>query len=159
MITSEFVEQVCTEVDAYSDELMMNEFDQFFREQPAICEFLAELTSESTQQIQELSLFLSYMVFKAVKMGSTQTLEEVSPEKIEKAFYDSEQWLNRISEGRIHDIPAEAEPYLSQYVMSELSQPLEDGTVLDDEEKGEVFFLLRTVISSFTRSPRGKETQ
>src|SRR5688572_5110360 len=127
MITSDFVEQVCTEVDTYSDELMANEFNQFFREQPAICEFISELTSESTQHIQELSLFLSYMVFKAVKMDSTQTLPEVSPEKIEKAYYDSEQWLNRISEGAIDDVPADSEPHLSHYVMSELNQPLEDG--------------------------------
>ena len=37
-----------------------------------------------------------------------------------------------------------------QYVISEINEPLEDGTELDDEEKGEVFFVLKTVISSFS---------
>ena len=31
------------------------------------------------------------------------------------------------------------------------------GTLLADEQKGEVFFVLRTVISSFARKPNGKE--
>jgi hypothetical protein len=159
MITNDFVEQVCTEVDSYSEEILMNEFEQFRREQPAICEFVMELTSESTQQIQELSLFLSYMVFKVVKMDRTTVLDEVPAEKIEEAYYDSEHWLNRISEGAVGEVPEDSEPSLSQYVVSELYQPLENGRVLEDEEKAEVFFLLRTVISSLTRSSRGKETQ
>jgi hypothetical protein len=45
---------------------------------------------------------------------------------------------------------------LVQYVISELNQPLEDGKVLEDEEKGEVFFVLKTVISSLTRSSLGQ---
>ena len=33
-------------------------------------------------------------------------------------------------------------------VISELNEPTEDGVELNDEEKGEVFFVLKTVISS-----------
>ena len=61
MIGEEMVEKACSEVGDYSDEQMVNEFDRFFREQPAICDFIVELTHESGQKIQELSLFLSYM--------------------------------------------------------------------------------------------------
>ena len=45
----------------------------------------------------------------------------------------------------------ETEPHLLRYVISELNEPLEDGKELDDEEKGEVFLVLKTVISSLTR--------
>jgi hypothetical protein len=51
------------------------------------------------------------------------------------------------------------EPHLIEYVVSELNEPLEDGTVLEDEQKGEVFFVLKTVISSFARRPFGPEEQ
>ena len=67
MITNDIVEKACSEVGAYTDDQMMSEFDRFFQKQPGICDFVAELTSESTSEIQELSLFLSYMVFKAAE--------------------------------------------------------------------------------------------
>ena len=158
MITSELVDQACSEVNGYTDDRMMTEFDVFFREQPSICDFITELTSESSMPIQELSLFLSYMVFKTVKMGQPDSFAQITPERIESAYRESETWIDRINqEGDRAQIPADPEPYLIQYVISELNQPLENGKLLEDEEKGEVFFVLKTVISSLTRSPLGQE--
>lgn len=157
MITSDLLDQACLEVNGYPDDRMMTEFDVFFKEQPSICDFITELTSESSMPIQELSLFLSYMVFKTVKMGQTEALNPVGPENIEAAYRESETWIDRLSqEGDRAQIPADPEPHLIQYIISELNQPLEDGKLLEDEEKGEVFFVLKTVISSLTRSPLGQ---
>jgi hypothetical protein len=136
---------------------MMSEFNTFFHEQPSICDFVTELTSESSLKIQELSLFLSYMVFKTVKMGQTDSLGTITSQSIEAAYRESENWIERINQdGDEAQIPPEPEPHLVQYVISELNQPLEDGKVLEDEEKGEVFFVLKTVISSLTRSSLGQ---
>ena len=163
MITNDIVERACTEVGAYTDDQMMSEFDRFFQKQPGICDFVAELTSESTVEIQELSLFLSYMVFKAAEAaepGTPENLAEVSAERIESAFHESESWIERIEKAQDDKsalMPDDTEPFLVQYVISELNQPLEDGTLLQDEQKGEVFFVLRTVISSFARKSNGKE--
>jgi len=163
MITNDIVERACTEVGAYTDDQMMSEFDRFFQKQPGICDFVSELTSESTADIQELSLFLSYMVFKAAEAaepGAPENLKEVSAERIESAFHESESWIDRIEKAQDDKttlLPDDTEPFLVQYVISELNQPLEDGTLLGDEQKGEVFFVLRTVISSFARKPNGKE--
>jgi|SRR5215207_8700158 len=158
MITSEVVDQACNEVNEYNDERMMKEFDSFFREQPSICDFITEVTSESPLQLQELSLFLSYMVFKIVRAGETGALAPVSAEKIEAAYRESESWIDRLNrEGEQAGLPEDPEPHLIQYVISELNQPLEDGKLLDDEEKGEVFFVLKTIISSLTRSPLGQD--
>jgi hypothetical protein len=157
MISSELVDQTCLEVDGYSEDRMMAEFDAFFKEQPSICDFITELTSESSLRIQELSLFLSYMVFKTVKMSQSGTLDTITSESIEAAYRESEGWIDRINqEGDRAQIPEDPEPHLIQYVISELNQPLEDGKLLEDEEKGEVFFVLKTVISSLTRSPLGQ---
>jgi len=157
MISSESVDKACAEVNAYTDDRMMKEFDAFFKEQPSICDFITELTSESSLQIQELSLFLSYMIFKTIKMAQSDVLNTVTSESIEAAYHESESWIDRINEeGDDAQIPADPEPFLTQYVISELNQPLEDGKLLQDEEKGEVFFVLKTVISSLTRSPLGQ---
>jgi len=136
---------------------MMAEFDTFFKEQPSICDFVIELTGESSLQVQELSLFLAYMVFKTVKMGQSGTLDAIKSESIEAAYRESEGWIDRINEQRDQaQIPQDPEPHLTQYVISELNQPLESGKPLEDDDKGEVFFVLKTVISSLTRSPLGQ---
>jgi|SRR5688572_22861690 len=157
MISSELVDQTCVEVDSYSEDRMMAEFDSFFKEQPSICDFVIELTSDSSMQVQEVSLFLAYMVFKTVKLGQKDTLGTITSESIEAAYRESEKWIDRINEGPDRaQIPEDSEPHLTQYVISELNQPLENGKLLEDDDKGEVFFVLKTVISSLTRSPLGQ---
>jgi hypothetical protein len=154
MISGESVEKACSEVGGYTDEQLAAEFERFFRAQPAICEFIVELTQESGQKIQELSLFLSYMVFKTVETsGSTPT---VQPDEIEAAYRETESWMTQMSEAETGDmrdaisksLQRDTEPHLLQYVISELNEPMEDGEDLNDEDKGEVFFVLKTVITS-----------
>ena len=158
MITDESVQKACSEVDEYSDEKMVGEFDRFFQQQPAICDFVVELTQESGPKIQELSLFLSYMVFRAIEMDESD-VSSVTAEAIEASYHQSESWMEHISQAQSSELPSaiaesfqqETEPHLLRYVISELNQPLEDGKALDDEEKGEVFFVLKTVISSLRK--------
>jgi hypothetical protein len=158
MITGESVEKACSQVGEYSDEMMASEFERFFQDQPAICDFVVELTHESGQQIQELSLFLSYMVFKALEVGGFRPVTSVTRETIETAYRESESWIDRMSRAEGTELQAalsssfttDTEPYLLQYVISELNEPFEDGNALDDNAKGEVFFVLKTVISSLS---------
>src|ERR1044071_1232066 len=107
MITSELVDDACSEVNSYTDDRMMKEFDAFFKEQPSICDFITELTSESAMKLQELALFMSYMVYKAVKKGAPEgAVAPVSAESIEAAYRESEGWIERINQGaEVSDLP------------------------------------------------------
>jgi hypothetical protein len=157
MISADSVEKACSDVGEYSDEQMVDEFDRFFRAQPAICDFVVELTHESDIKVQELSLFLSYMIFKTIETDIPDGVLKVTPEVIEAGYRDTESWMERLSavEGGelqssvISNLQQDEEPYLLQYVISELNEPMEDGTQLNDEEKGEVFFVVKTVIEAF----------
>jgi hypothetical protein len=162
MISGESVERACSEVGQLTDEQMAHEFDRFFRAQPALCEFIVEVTQESGQRIQELSLFLSYMVFKTVAAAEASSASAVKPEEIEASYRETESWMTRISlaesgelqEAIVRSLQRDTEPNLLQYVISELNEPMEDGDELNDEEKGEVFFILKTVISSLCGNRR-----
>jgi hypothetical protein len=164
MIGVDSVEKACAEVGDYSDEQMVDEFDRFFRAQPAICDFVVELTQESGMKVQELSLFLSYMVFKAVETNTTDPVTKVTPEIIEAGYRDTESWMERLSvaDGTelqtsiAANLQTDTEPYLLHYVISELNEPMEDGSDLNDEEKGEVFFVVKTVIESFKNQSKGR---
>ena len=84
----------------------------------------------------------------------------VKPEEVEAAYHATESWMTRMSDAEdtalqqaiVQSLQRDSEPYLLQYVISELNEPLEEeGEQLNDEEKGEVFFVLKTVISSLTK--------
>src|SRR5215468_8379937 len=160
MISGELVERACSEVGQYTDEQMMNEFDRFFRAQPAVCDFIVESTHESGQKIQELSLFLSYMVFKTLEFSDAGMTASLKPEDIESAYRNTESWMTNISQAEgpelqeaiVRSLERDTEPHLLHYVISELNEPMEGGEELNDEEKGEVFFVLKTVISSLCSS-------
>ena len=162
MISGESVVKACSEVDQYTPEQMVNEFERFFRVQPAICDFIVDITHESGQKIQELSLFLSYMVFKSLEGSPAVTTPTVKPDDIEAAYRTTESWMEGmigapdadLQSAIVQSLQHETEPYLLQYVISELNEPLQSGAELNDEEKGEVFFVLKTVISSLCNKGR-----
>ena len=164
MIRVDSVDKACSEVGNYSDEKMIDEFDRFFRAQPAICDFVVELTQESGIKVQELSLFLSYMIFKTIETDTVDSVIKVTPDVIEAGYRDTESWMERLSaaEGAelqssiVANLESDAEPNLLQYVISELNEPMEDGSELNDEEKGEVFFVVKTVIESFKNQSKGR---
>ena len=164
MISSESVEKACSEVGEYSDEEMVGEFDRFFRAQPAICEFVVESTHDSGQKVQELSLFLSYIIFKAVETDTAGSVAKVSPETVEAGYRETESWMERLSQAAANELHSsiaaslqrDTEPYLLQYVISELNEPMDDGTALNEEEKGEVFFVAKTVNESLKSQSKGR---
>jgi len=162
MVTGESVETACAEVGEYTDDRMVGEFDRFFRSQPAVCEFIIELTQGSGQKIQELSLFLSYIVFKAIGIEQAGNVNTVKQEDIEAAYRNTESWMNQLGQAKSAELGStigaslnqDREPFLLQYVISELNEPMKDGVELNDEEKGEVFFVLKTIIASVEQPRR-----
>ena len=165
MISVQSVEKACSEVGDYSDEKMVDEFDRFFRAQPAICDFVVELTHESGSKVQELSLFLSYMIFKTIETETRTPVSKVTAETIEEGYRETESWMEHLSDAEGSELQAtiakhlerDTEPHLLQYLISELNEPMEDGTQLNDEEKGEVFFVVKTVIESLNKdSSKGR---
>jgi len=98
---------------------------------------------------------MSYVVFRAVKSNSSEPLTEVTRENIETALKDSETWIELMNQAEdsassemLGKLRNESEPHLIQYVITELNRPMEDGVELEDDQKGETFFILKTVISS-----------
>jgi hypothetical protein len=162
MVTEQSVEKACAEIGVYTDDHMVDEFDRFFQLQPAVCEFIIELTQGSGQKIQELSLFLSYIIFKAIGIQQAGNVDTVEREDIEAAYRSTESWMNQLGQAESAQLQStvaasldqDTEPFLLQYVISELNEPMEDGADLNDEEKGEVFFVLKTIIASVGKPKR-----
>ena len=95
-------------------------------------------------------------------VAETASSNVVKPEEIEAAYRATESWMASVSQADGAELQSaiasslqqDTEPYLLQYVISELNEPMEDGEDLNDEEKGEVFFVLKTVIASLAGEPK-----
>ena len=156
MIRRETIEKVTEDVAACSDETLEQEFEGFFASHSDVCQFVIDLTAESCQEVQELVLFLTFMVHKAV-VQEGGNMQPAPPETITADYRESEEWMERMS--RIQESEIESlsftqvgeEPHLLGLVVSEIDDAVEDGMQLDEEEKGTIFLVMKTVITSLTR--------
>jgi hypothetical protein len=157
MVQKQTIERIRGQVADCSDEALEREFDEFFEKQPQICDFVMDVASSSSQSVRELSLYLSYVTYKALVLDTGLT-DPVDATEIVDACCESQEWIQRISEMDREQFDSAAasdigdEPYLLGFVITEVQDAIEDGLKLDDEEKGTVFFVLKTVISSMTAS-------
>lgn len=155
VVSKKEVEHVADQIETLTDDQLASEFEKFFASQPAICTFVTELTSDSSSVVQELALYLSFVALRAVNHTRGEELPAVSPEAVERAHEAAEQWIDTMTEQMegqqeeelIRSVVRSDEPHLLEFVLGELNHQGEDGESLEDEDKGEVFFLLKTVIS------------
>ncbi len=156
MVERQTIDKVRSDVTDCSEEALEKEFEEFFKKQPAICNFVMDLTAAGDPSAGELALYMSYVVYKALLVNRSGSLGRVSSEEIADACSESGDWVHRMSEAgetgaqspwlsKLND-----EPYLISYVISEVHDALKGGLELKEEEKGAVFFVLTAVIASLT---------
>ena len=156
MIQKQTIDKICTHVAACSNEVLEREFNVFFQDQSEICEFVMDLTSASSQSVRELTLYLSYVTYKVLAEGGGSG-KKITSERITEACRESEEWIQNLAELEETEIPSTSlstmgdEPYLIGFVINEVHDAIEDGLDLREEEKGTVFFVLKTVIRTLTQ--------
>ena len=156
MVTRETIATIRAGAVECSDEILEKEFESFFKKQPALCDFVMELTSTGRQSVGELALYLSYIVYEALLVEGAGSLDEVTGQEIAHACHESEHWVHRMSESQAAELPSSTlsdlgdEPHLISYVISEVHDAATGGLDLTPEENGAVFFVLTAVIASLT---------
>ena len=104
------------------------------------------------------------MILKAAETDTSRSVTQLSPATIEAGYRETELWMERLSQADAAELHAsiasslqkDSEPHLLQYVISELNEPMDDGSELNEEEKGEVFFVVKTVIESLKTQSKGR---
>lgn len=159
MVQKETIEQIRLQMADCSDDALQREFEDFFRQQPEICEFVMDVTSSCTQKVRELSLYLSYVTYKTLALDSGLDRPVQAP-VIMEASKKSQEWIHRMSTIEAVEFESASafgignEPYLLGFVATEVQDAIDSGLDLDEEEQGAVFFVLKTVIASLAGGPR-----
>jgi len=165
MVDRQTIDSVRSAAADCSESELEREFEEFFKNQPDLCDFVMDLTSSGPPTAGELALYMCYVVYKATMADRDGPLNRVTSKEITDACSESGDWVHRMSEidatkviEATKDIEIQSpspsklddEPHLMGYVISEVHDALKGGLDLGEEEKGAVFFVLTAVISSLT---------
>lgn len=161
MVAKSTIERIQVSVADCSDESLESEFDRFFRDQPAICDFVMDVTSTTGQRVREMTLYLGYVGYKSLLETYGDTLPQATAETITAACEESRQWMERMETTGESDDPTSAlggeadEPVLLGFVVSEVEDAINDGLEMKENEMGAVFFAMKTVIAALSPANEG----
>lgn len=147
-IPAEIVEKVCSEMDRYSESRMSEEAGRFLRQQPHLVQFLQEFTADFRPEVQQFSLYLSYLIWKICSRGWGHKLPRLAWELCYQSFLkERELWReDKRFPGR-----KSTQPHLIQCLKTFLQEDY-TGIFKKDVERGSLFLILKSVIASFEKA-------
>ncbi len=154
MISETLVEETWEEVAGFSPPHGQNEMSKLEQEQPEILSFLVEFTKDLKQDVQELAIYIFFVVYRIFKKSSGKKIRKISADEIIECFESNEKLMEKL-EGthekfleRITRTQILTQPYVMKYVVDTLMEaPEEEDPIhLTEEDTGYLFLLLKTVI-------------
>lgn len=146
-ITGEVIETVLCEFDAYSESQMHQEANRFLRQQPHLTQFIYEFTEGFRPQAQQLSLYLSYFLWKVCIRAWGSKLPRVTWQ----AFYHAFIKERKAWEGTSKTPKKSSHPVLITYLKTFLENDHKE-VLTGDLEKGTLLILLITAVSAFEKA-------
>lgn len=148
MIPAAIIKKVRVEMNRYSDLKMSEEASRFLRHQPSLVQFLKEFTDEFGSDIQQLSLYLAFVVYK----NFHRALKHEVPKLSWSLCYNCLLWEHELwRESRGLRKPKNRQPFLVQY-LGFLIESEHTGLFKNDSDKASFLIVMRSVICAFEKA-------
>jgi hypothetical protein len=151
VITRESMEKFSEMIDGFTEERYEQSVASVFDAQPDVLEFLVSCT-EGWVQAEAISL--SFCVFKAYEAEYPGKAVRVEREDLEAVFHQAKAWMAQLESPYEEDPPAEAEPFLLNYIVEHLTTLHQKGVALSRAEHNDILLLVKTVILALDRAAR-----
>jgi hypothetical protein len=151
VIAEEIVEASWREVAELSDRRALTYMDQLARKQREILTFVTTMTEHLSPAAQEIAIYAFVVIYRMFERAGPRLAKArrgriiAAYEKIDgelgRLIQADERFLERhalVSTGR--------EPFVMRYVSEVLLEPDDDEVQLSDDEVGEIFICLQTVV-------------
>ncbi len=153
-ISEEVVQSTSTRVGELPPRDARRAMERAAGQQPALLAYLMAATQDERAPVHELALYLYFVVLQVFEAGAGRPVPEIGMDAVERRAEANEEALERLEtahEGfveRAAEAAAARQPFVLRYVVEALFAPREDDpdAVLDEEEAGFVFLILKTVI-------------
>ncbi|MFC1823751.1 hypothetical protein ACFL9T_13655 [Thermodesulfobacteriota bacterium] len=153
-ISEELVDETWQEFAGYSPERGQKETIKVNKNQPNLLAFIMEFIQDLDQEVQELGIYMFYVVCRMFQKSSIKSLKTISPEEIINCYEKNERFIESL-EGtdekffeRIAEVQISGQPYVMKYVIETLIEAPEEEEpiVLTEDDVGYLFLLLKTVV-------------
>jgi hypothetical protein len=154
-IDEDIVEATWQEVGSMEPQDAQSAMQEAAEKQPALLTYVMAATAETREEVQELGVYLYYVIFRMFEVGAEKPLEEVSIEAVERHADRNDDLLERLESAhdrffeRVSEVETARQPYIYRYLVEALFEEEDDESVeLAEEETGLLFLTLKTVVDA-----------
>jgi len=149
-LSEKFVEETWQEVAHFAPARADNEMLAMGKNQPDLLAFLMAYTDDLQQELKELAIYISFVVYKMF-LDSSGKIPRISSREIMARYNENARFLESL-EGdhenlieKIADLEVSQQPYVMRYVLGALTEDAEeDGIRITEEDIGFLFILFKT---------------
>ena len=152
-IPERIVEKTWQEFTGFSPDIAKKEMMKIGNSQPDLLAFVVESSKEMGREVSELAIYLCLVVYRMFQKSHGK-IKKISSEEIIECYQNNEGLMEKL-EGthqrfldRIAYVLASKQPYVMKYVADAVTEEDEgkDAVQLTEEQKGFLYFLLKSVI-------------
>ena len=158
-IPSELVEETWQEVARFDPDLASKEMMKAGKSQPELLTFMVEFTQDLNQEVQELAIYMFFVVYRMFQKSSKKKIKKIPAEDIIECYEDNEDLMQSLEGAhekffeRIARVQLARQPYVMKYVVDTLIEAPEDenSSALAEDDVGLLFLLLKTVVEALDK--------
>jgi len=151
-LSEEFVEKIWQEVAGFSPDRATKEMHAMGKAQPDLLAFLLAYADDLQQEVKELAIYISFVVYKMFQ-NSSRKIRRITSREIMARHDENALFLEQLEGAhekileRIAKVTVSKQPYVMKYVLEALMEDSgEDSVALTEDEIGLLFILLKTEI-------------
>lgn len=151
-LSEQFVEKAWQQVADYTPGKAKKEMLAMGKNQPDLLAFLTAYIDDLHQDVKELAIYISFVVYKMFfdssgKIPRISSKEIMSRHDENARFIESLEGVHEKLFNRIASVTVSKQPYVMKYVLEALMEDAEeDGPDLTEDDIGFLFLLFKTEI-------------
>jgi hypothetical protein len=156
-ISRKLVDTTWLQVSQYSLKEIIPDQKRLMDSQPYITQFLVQFTEDYPEEISELALHLTHVVWKVFSLVQGKVINTIDLDDVVLAVRNREEWLEvfqgleiPVLTNLIHQEKSFSQPNVLDFLLDILIDEQEDNPEVKETEIGYLFWLLLIVIDVFS---------
>jgi len=160
IVPEQVVEAAWLEIGQLSEDQARLHMQRLSQRQPALLAFVTTFSEDLSKDGSELGIYMFVTIVQMFEMHFGSRLQNVGKKRIESAYEDSMDTLERLAgahEGLLEReavAQSESQPWVWKYVVESVFEPEDEDITLSEEDQGSLAIIMKTVIDALDSSVR-----
>lgn len=158
-ISRKLIDTTWLQVSQYSMKEIIPDQRRLMDNQPYITQFLVQFTEEYPEEVSELALHLTHIIWKVFSLTRGNLINTIDLDEVVAAVRNREEWLEvlqglevSVLTNLIHQEKSFKQPNLLDFLLDILIEEQDDNPEIGETEVAYLFWLLLIVIDVFNRN-------